>query len=89
MLSYGIGTTLLEILISLRFPIHPFKNVYWCSRKGLSELSDTSIHWCFEKRTAPTIPSYFPAKHLGWSSFKIPSQAFLGFSKKLFRAAIL
>ena len=32
-LSYGISTTLLEILIFLRFPIHPFKGVHCCSKK--------------------------------------------------------
>ena len=32
-LSYGISTTLLQILSSLRFPIHQVKGVHWCSRK--------------------------------------------------------
>ena len=71
-LSCGISTTLLQILISLRFPIHPFKGVHWCSRKRLFEHSETSVHWCFKKTTAPKISAYFayfPAKHPGWSSF--------------------
>ena len=38
-LSYSISTTLLQILISLRFSIHPLKGVYWCSRKRLFEHS--------------------------------------------------
>ena len=70
--SYGISTTLLQILISLRFPIHPSKGVHWCSRKRLFEHSQASVHWCFEKITAPkifTYFAYFPAKHPGWSSF--------------------
>ena len=71
-LSYGISTTLLQILISLRFPIYPFKGVYWCSRKRLFEHSEASVHWCFKKTTAPKTSAYFayfPAKHPGWSSF--------------------
>ena len=39
-LNYGISTTLLQILISLRFPIHPFKGGLWCSRKKLFEHSE-------------------------------------------------
>ena len=34
-LSYGISTTLLQILSSLRFPIYSVKDVHWCSRKRL------------------------------------------------------
>ena len=49
-LSYGISTTLLQILLSLRFPIRPFKGVHWCSRKRLFEHSEASIHWCFKKQ---------------------------------------
>ena len=49
--SYGISTTLLQIIISLWFPIHPSKDLHWCSRKSLIELSETSVHWCFEKET--------------------------------------
>ena len=48
-LIYGIITTLLQILISLRFPIHPSKGVHWCSRKRLFELSEVSVHLRFEK----------------------------------------
>ena len=55
MLRYGVSTTLLQILISLRFPIHPSKGVHWCSRKRLSELSKVSVHWCFEKIATPKI----------------------------------
>ena len=33
-LSYCISTTLLQILISLRFSIHISKGVHWCSRKS-------------------------------------------------------
>ena len=71
-LSYGINTTLLQILISLGFPIHPLKDVYWCSRKRLFEHSEASVHWCFKKTTAPKASpyfAYFPEKHPGWSSF--------------------
>ena len=42
-LSYGISTTLLQILSSLRFPIHSVKGVHWCSRKKLFEHSEASI----------------------------------------------
>ena len=71
-LSYGVRTTLLQILISLRFPMNPFKGVHWCSRKRLFEHSEASVHWCFEKITAPKISgyfAYFPAKHPGWNYF--------------------
>ena len=46
--SYGISTTLLQILSSLRFPIYPFKGVHWCSRKKLFEHSEASAHWCLK-----------------------------------------
>ena len=42
-LSYGIRTTLLQILSSLRFPIHHIKGVHWCSRKKLFEHSEASV----------------------------------------------
>ena len=70
-LSYCISTTLLQILISLRFPIHPFNSVHWCSRKLLFEHLEASVHWCFKKTTATKISAYFaysPAKHPGWSN---------------------
>ena len=73
MLSYGVSTTLLQILISLRFPIHPSKGVHWCSRKRLFELPKTSVHWCFEKIATPKISAYFayfPAKHPGGVLFR-------------------
>ena len=71
-ISYGISNTLLQILFSLRFPIHPFKGVHWCFGKRQFELSEASVHCCFEKITAPKISAYFvyfPAKHPGRSSF--------------------
>ena len=71
-LSYGISTTLLQVLSSLRFHIHPFKGVHLCSRKKLFELSEAFVHWCFEKTTAPEVSAYFayfPAKHSELSSF--------------------
>ena len=42
-LWYIISTTLPQIHISLRFPTHPFKSVYWCSRKSLFGLSEASV----------------------------------------------
>ena len=72
-LSLGISTTLLQILISLRFPIHPFKGVHWCSRKRLFQHWEGSVHCFFlKKTTAPKVPAYFaysPAKHPGRSYF--------------------
>ena len=73
-LSYGISTTLLQILISPRFPIHPLKGVYSCSRKRLFEHLEASVHCYFKKATAPKVSpyfAYFPAKHPGWSSFQV------------------
>ena len=46
-LSYGISTTLLQILSSLRFPIHQVKGVHWCSGKKLFEHSEASVHPTF------------------------------------------
>ena len=68
-LSYGISATLLQILISLSFPIHPSNSGHWCSGKRLFEVLEASVHWRFEKITSPKISSYFPAKHQGWNSF--------------------
>ena len=34
LLSYGVSTTFLQILISLRFPIHPSKGVIGVLEKG-------------------------------------------------------
>ena len=82
-LSYGISTTLLQILISLRFPIHPSKSDHWCSKKRLFELSEASVYLCSEKITSPKMSAYFPAKHPGWS-LPVHSQAFLGLFLKAF-----
>ena len=68
-LSYGISTTLLQILISLQFRILPSKGGHWCSRKRLYELLEASVHWCFEKMTSPKMSAYFPAKHSVWGPF--------------------
>ena len=89
MLSYGISTTLLQIIISLRFPVHKFQGIHWCFEKRLFELSEASVHWCFEKITSPKISGYFPAKHLGWINIKYTHRPVWDFSKKLFRPAIL
>ena len=43
-LSFGISTILLQILISLRFPFHSSKGVYWCSRKRLVGWTFGSTH---------------------------------------------
>ena len=43
-LSFGISTILLQILISLWFPFHPSKGVYWCSRKRLVGWTFGSTH---------------------------------------------
>ena len=67
LLSYGISTTSLQILVSLQFPIHPSKGVHWCSRKRLFEFSGAFVHRCFEKITAPKISAYFLTKHPEWS----------------------
>ena len=71
-LSYHLSTTLLQVLISLQFPIRSSRGVHWCSRKRQFEVSEASIHCCFERITTPKISAcfaYFPAKHPGWSSF--------------------
>ena len=81
-LSYGISSTLLQITISIRFPIHPSEGVHWCSRKKLFELLEASVHWCFEKIIAPKISAYFLAKHPGWCSFLSTLAGFLGIFPK-------
>ena len=90
-LSYGISTTLLQILISLRFPIHPSKGVHWYfGLKRHFELLEASVHWRFEKITALKVSAYFayfPAKHPGWSSSQVHSQAFLGFFQKALQSS--
>ena len=71
-LSYLISTTLLQILSSLRFPIHQVKGVHWRSRKKLSEHWEASVLSCFKKATAPKNSAYFayfPVKHPALSSF--------------------
>ena len=62
-LSYGISTTLLQILISLRFPLYPSKDVHCCPRKRLFEYPEAPDHWCFEKITAPKIFANLLVKH--------------------------
>ena len=42
-LSYGISTTLLQILSSLQFSTRPVKGVHWCSRKKRFEHSEAYI----------------------------------------------
>ena len=71
---YGIKTALLQILISLQFSIHSSKSVPW--------RTEASVHWCFEKITAPKRYAYFLAKHPGWIPFQVHIQAFLGFFQK-------
>ena len=65
-LSYGISTSLLQKHFSTisysSIQRHP-----WCSRKRLFELSEPSVHWCFEKITTPKVSAYFPVKHPVWS----------------------
>ena len=89
-LSDDVSTTLLQILSSLRFPVHQVKGADWCSRKKLLEHSEAS--WCFKKTIAPKISAYFasfPAKHPSLSSFKYTCRPSWDYSKKLFRVAIL
>ena len=57
--SYGISTTLLQTLISLRFPIHSSKGVHWCYTKRRFELSEAFVHCILKKITAPNISAYF------------------------------
>ena len=70
-LSYGISTTLLQILSSLRFPIHSVKGSIGVLEKNYLNIRKHPS-WCFKKTTAPKISAYFayfPAKHPGLSSF--------------------
>ena len=65
-----------NIYFSMISSIHSSKRVHLRSRKKLFEFSEASVHWCFDKVTAPKISGYFPAKHLEWSPFQVNSQAF-------------
>ena len=91
--SYGISTTLLQILISLRFPIHSSKGVHWCYTKRRFELSEAFVHCILKKITAPNISAYF-AYFLEKTSkarvlFTYTAKRSWDFSIKLFKAAIL
>ena len=64
--SYSISNTLQQMLIFLGFPIHASRGVHSCSKHRLFELSEVSVHWCFEKIAIPKISAYFayfPEKH--------------------------
>ena len=82
-LNYGISTILIQILISLRFPIYTSKGVHWClAISRLFELSEASVHWCFKKTTAPKISTYlFPSK-TSRIPFKYTRRLSRDFSKK-------
>ena len=73
-LSHGISTTLLQMLISLRFLTLPFKGVYWCSTKRLFQLSEASANCCFEKIPDSKIFANHPVEHSGVCSFEVHSQ---------------
>ena len=64
--SYSISNTLQQMLIFLGFPIHASRGVHSCSKHRLFELSEVSVHCCFEKIATPKISAYFayfPEKH--------------------------
>ena len=92
LLSCGISTTLLQILISLRFPIHPFKGVHWCSRKGYLNIRKHPSIGILKKqllrKPLHTLHT-FQRNIQGGVLFKYTRRRFCNCSKKLFRAAIL
>ena len=91
-LSYGISTTLLQILISLRFPIYPFKGGHWCSRKSLFEHSEAPSIGVLKKQM---LRKFLHTLHTfqrniqGRVLFKYTRRPSWDCSEKLFRAAIL
>ena len=66
-LSFGISTTLLQILNSLRFiSTHQKASIGRLERGCLNFRKHTSTGVL--KKTAPKIPAYFPTKHPRWST---------------------
>ena len=68
-LSYGINTILVQILISRRFPIHPSKGFLGILEIGYLNFRKYPSIDVLKKINAPEISAYFLAKHLGWSPF--------------------
>ena len=67
--SLGHQYYFLEIIISLRFPIHPSKDLRRSSRKKLFKFSEAFVHCCCEKKTALKVSAYIPAKCRRWGPF--------------------
>ena len=91
--SYGISTTLLQILSSLRFPVYQVKDIHWCSRKSCSIWTFGSIRPGVLKKQL--LQKFLHTLHTFqrniqcWVLFKYTCEPSWDYSKKLFRAAIL
>ena len=63
---FSISITLHPLLISLLFPIHPLKDVDWCSRKKKCSLNFHNHPSIISKKAAPKTFGKFPVKNLWW-----------------------
>ena len=73
---FGISITLLQILTSLRFPIHASKDVHRCSKIRLFEFLEAPFHQCFKKVTTPRSFGNFSVKHPWWSRFQVVQRSY-------------
>ena len=80
------------VLSSLRFPIHPFKGIHWCSRKRLFEHSEASSIGVSKKQLLRkflhTLHT-FQRNFQGGVLFKYTCRPSWDCSKRLFTLAIL
>ena len=77
----GISITLLQILIFVRFPVHP-ESAIGVLEKRVFEFSEAPIHQCFEKIVPLKTFGNFPVTHPWWSHFLLYLQNFLGIFRK-------
>ena len=66
-LSYGISTTLLQVLISLRFPFHPLKDQRQPSRGVLKKRCSENIKQIFRRIPMPKCDFNIFAIQLYWN----------------------
>ena len=83
-LSYSASITLIQLLISLQFLIHPFRDVHWCSSKNFICIFGGNCSLAFPNSCTENIWK-LPVKHSCWNAFQVHLQGF----KNLFRAAML
>ena len=91
-LSYGVSTTSLQILSSLRFPIHQVKGVHWCSRpKAISTFGSIRSGVLKKQLLQKCLHTLNPFQRniQGSVFFKYTCRPSWDYLKKLCRAAIM